>query len=549
MSKIFSSFLLFFLTLTFLNATNFPLFAAAPSARLKYEIVFSDSVHPDPITGRVYIILAKDNKREPRLQVGGWRKSASFFGKDVENLRAGESAVIDEHVLGFPLNSLGDLPSGKYYIQALMNIYTQFHRADGHVIWAHNDQWEGQQFNRSPGNLYSKVDSLYLNPESGYIIRIHLDRVIPPIKNPTDTPFVKRIKIKSKILSNFWGQPIFLGAIILLPKDYVSYPDVQYPVLYRQGHFSRKLFSDFKAEDKFYQTWISQNFPRMIIAHLLHPCPYYDDSYAVNSQNCGPYGDAIMTELIPYIEEQFRIIKKPYARILYGGSTGGWISLALQVFHPDFFGGTWSIAPDPVDFTYFQLINIYKDDNAYSTSIEWSKPERPVMRNTHGQVIMTVRQFCQLEKVLGSKGRSGQQLDAFQAVFGPVGEDGYPKPLWDKETGKIDHEVAQYYKENFDLRYYLEKNWSWLGPKLVGKLHFTCGDMDNYYLNEALYELESFLENTKEPYYAGSFTWGRQRKRHGWSPWERDSSEFYKMVAKYITEVAPESEDTLKWKY
>jgi hypothetical protein len=287
----------------------------------------------------------------------------------------------------------------------------------------------------------------------------------------------------------------------------------------------------------------------MIIAHLLHPCPYYDDSYAVNSQNCGPYGDAIMTELIPYIEEQFRIIKKPHARILYGGSTGGWISLALQVFHPDFFGGTWSIAPDPVDFTYFQLINIYKDDNAYSTSIEWSKPERPVMRNTHGQVIMTVRQFCQLEKVLGSKGRSGQQLDAFQAVFGPVGEDGYPKPLWDKETGKIDHEVAQYYKENFDLRYYLEKNWSWLGPKLVGKLHFTCGDMNNYYLNEALYELESFLENTKEPYYAGSFTWGRQRKRHGWSPWERDSGEFYKMVAKYITEVAPESEDTLKWKY
>jgi esterase/lipase superfamily enzyme len=243
-----------------------------------------------------------------------------------------------------------------------------------------------------------------------------------------------------------------------------------------------------------------------------------------------------MEELIPHIEEKFRIIREPWARILSGCSTGGWISLALQVFHPDFFGGTWTIAPDPVDFSAFQMINIYKDENAFLPPFSPLAIERPLARSDEGQVMMTVRQFSQMELVRGSKGRSGDQLDAFFAVFGPVGEDGYPKPLFDKLSGEIDTTVAQYYKENFDLRYYMKKNWEWLGPKLVGKLHFICGDMDNFYLNQALYKMEEFLENTSEPYYDGSFIWGRPNKGHCWSPWGRNMEQFFKIVDEYIQE-------------
>jgi len=332
-------------------------------------------------------------------------------------------------------------------------------------------------------------------------------------------------------------------------------------VHYIQGHFSLRAPHGFRTGDpgemsprgwtgyEFYKNWISDNFPRMICVTFQHPCPYFDDSYAVNSANVGPYGDAIMTELIPYIEEHFRTIRKPYARVLSGGSTGGWEALALQTFHPDFFGGAWVFYPDPVDFRRYMLTNIYDDENAfYPPGHEWLIPERPMMRDEHGQVEVTLRQLSQLEAVLGSKGRSCQQLDIWQAVYGPVGEDGYPKPLWDKLTGEIDHEVAEYMKERYDLRYYLEKNWAIIGPKLVGKLHFYCGDMDNFYLNEAVYLLEQFLENTKNPYYAGSFEYGRPQKPHGWTPMGR-TGELEKIMAQHITKNAPKNENTSLWKY
>ncbi len=172
-----------------------------------------------------------------------------------------------------------------------------------------------------------------------------------------------------------------------------------------------------------------------------------------------------------------------------------------------------------------------------------------MMRDVRGQVLVTLRQLSQMEAALGSKGRSGQQLDIWQAVYGPVGEDGYPKPLWDKLTGEIDHDVALSYKERYDLRNYIQSNWSWLGPKLVGKLHFICAEMDNYYLNQAVYEMAEFLENTKDPYYAGSIQYGRPRKGHGWSPYGRNSGNLTRALAEHITKNAPQGEDPDQWKY
>lgn len=521
----------------------------AQSSKLRFKISFPSDVHSEEITGRVFVMISSNDKPEPRLQAGSWFGTVPFFGLDVESHEPGEVAIIDENTLGYPLESLSEIPAGDYFVQGLVNIYTQFHRSDGHIIWAHMDQWEGQQFNKSPGNLISEVKSVHLDPSSGYTVDLSLDKVIPPIEVPVDTKWVKHIKIQSDLLTEFWGHPIYLGAIILLPQGYDKHSDVFYPVHYIQGHFSLNPPNRFRENSSLFEVWTAEDFPRMISVTFQHPCPYFDDSYAINSENCGPYGDAIMTELIPHVEEHFRIIKKPYARVLSGGSTGGWESLALQILHPDFFGGCWSFFPDPIDFRYYCLTNIYEDKNAFTKEFGWLKAVRPVMRDEHGQVLVTMRQMSQLEAVLGSKGRSGQQLDIWQAAYGPVGEDGYPQPLWDKLTGEIDPEVAQYLKEHYDLRYYLEKNWSSIGPKLVGKLHLLCGDMDNFYLNEAVYEMENFLESTKDPYYAGSFQYGRPRKVHGWTPYGMNTGKLERIMAEHITKNTPPEDDRGKWKY
>jgi hypothetical protein len=541
---------------------------SAPSS-LKFEISFPASVHASPITGRVYVMISPTDQPEPRLQAGDWGDHPPFFAADVSNLRPGAPAVIDNDTLGYPPQHLAGIPAAEYYVQALVNIYTKCHRADGHTVWVHMDHWEGQQFNRSPGNIYSSIEKVHLDPKAGYDVKLSLTQVIPPVKIPPDTAWVKRVKLQSKILTRFWGQPIYLGAVVLLPKGYSSHPNVYYPAVYEQGHFGlrppfgfathehsnsprfAKLLKSYNVETgyDFHEAWTSSDFPRMIAVTFQHPTPYFDDSYAVNSANNGPYGDALMTELIPYVETHFRIIRKPYARVLVGGSTGGWESLALQVKHPDFFGGTWTLYPDPIDFSHYQLVDIYKDGNAFfQPGHHWLRVPRPLMREPDGQVETTIQEMSQLEAVLGSHGRSGQQLEAWEAVYGPVGPDGYPKPLWNKLTGQIDQSVADYMRTHgYDLTSYLKQNWSWLGPKLEGKLHIYVGDMDSYYLNLAVYDLQNFLAHSKNPHYAGTFGFGRPEKGHGWEPVNQET--LLRWMADHIARRAPPGTNTAAWHY
>lgn len=537
--------------------------ARAAEPGLKFEISFPASVHSEPITGRVFVVITNLSEWEPRVQAGFWTDPPPLFGADTAALKPGDAAVIDRETLGYPVSSLGEIPAGDYHIQAILNVYTEFHRSDGHVIWAHNDQWEGQAFNRSPGNLYSKDQVVHLDPAAGYDVKLSLSEVIPPVETPPDTEWLKHLKIQSKLLTSFWGRPIYLGATVLLPKDYDAHPNVSYPVVYYQDHFSLGAPLPFSTEKppegkqgrrgsmayEFYQAWSSEHFPRMVAVRLQHPTPFFDDSYAVNSANNGPYGDALMTELIPAIESQYRIIRKPYARVLTGGSTGGWESLALEVYHPDFFGGTWTFFPDPVDFRRYDMVDIYDDDNAfYVPHASWMKPERYIMRGADGQPLVSERQFSQLEDVLGSHGRSCQQLEAWESVYGPVGPDGYPEPVWDKRTGKIDHTVALYMRDHgYDLRYTLAEHWKEIGPQLVGKIRLYVGDMDNFYLNLAVYLLQESLEGTKDPYYGGSFEYGRPMKGHGWMPMSFE--DLVRAMAAEITKNAPSGEDTNAWKY
>ena len=524
-----------------------------------------------PITGRVFVFVTRDSTPEPRFQGGALGANAPVFARDVSRLMPGRAVTLDRATAGFPVRTLGDLPAGEYYVQALLNVYTEFHRADGHTIWAHMDQWEGQQLASSPGNLLSPVRRVRLAP--GSVIHLDLTDVIPPVNVPADTKWVRHVKIQSALLTKFWGRPMYLGAVVLLPKDYDAHPDVSYPVDYEQDHFSVAPPYHFQADPpatvdsltaghrawvvnmrrgegyRLYQDWSSDSFPRMLMVTFLHPTPYFDDSYAVNSANNGPYGDAIMQELIPYIESHFRIIRAPYARVLSGGSTGGWESLALIVQHPEFFGGAWVYYPDPIDFHRWALVDIYKDDNAFAVpGATWLVPERPMLRTPDGQVMLTERQEGQLEDVLATHGRSGEQQEAWEAVYGPVGADGYPMPLWDKRTGVIDHDVAGYMRDHgYDLTDYLRSHWTAIGPQLVGKMHFYVGDMDHFYLNLAVYKLDEFLRATHDPSAGAEFAYGRPLKGHGQRP--TSTGDMLRQMADEITKHAPPGQGTDSWRY
>jgi hypothetical protein len=543
--------------------------SATQQHSLKFEISFPGTAHAGPITGRVFVYLTQKENPEPRLQDGSWGDTPPFFGADVSQLQPGQAAVVDEKTLGYPVSSLREVPAGDYFVQALLNVYTEFHRSDGHTIWAHMDQWEGQHLNRSPGNLYSKVQKVHLDSSAGYEVRLNLTETIAPIEPPADTEWVKHIKIQSQLLTRFWGHPIYIGAIVLLPRGYDEHTNSRYPVVYDQGHFNlappfgfspqdspvpdaqRAQFAELNRENghEFFRAWTSDNFPRMISVTFQHPTPYFDDSYAVNSANNGPYGDALLTEMIPYLEQHFRMIPKPYARVLTGGSTGGWESLALQVLYPDFFGGTWTLYPDPIDFRRYQLTNAYDDDNAFSEpGHTWLDSPRYVNRKSDGQPEVTMQRMSQLEDVLGSHGRSCQQLEIWEAVYGPVGDDGYPKPLWDKRTGKIDHAVALYMRDHgYDLSYTIRTKWPELGPKLRDKLHIYVGDMDNFYLNLAVYLLEDFLKTAKGPTFAGEFGYGRPMKGHGWQP--ASQHEMIRQMAEFIRAHSPAGENAAQWNY
>ena len=550
---------------------------------LSFSVTLEPDLTQEAQDGRLLLLLATHDSEEPRFLVSNSGQTQLVFGINVENWQQGSAVVIDKQAIGFPLESLSKLPAGTYYIQVLLNRYKDYHLGNGKVVSLPPDRGEGQKWNRKPGNFYSKPVEISIDESGSGYFDLVLYQVIPEIESPEDTEFVRHIRMRSELLSEFWGEDIYLGAHVLLPKGFEEHPNAHYPLMIFHGHFPDNIGSfrtlppdpDLEADFSerfgvsgyniiqqqeaydFYQTWISDDFPRFIVIEIQHPTPYYDDSYAVNSANQGPYGDAITYELIPYIEEQFRGIGEGWARFTYGGSTGGWEAMAVQVFYPDEYNGAFIACPDPIDFRAYMTVNIYEDSNAYWYESQFLKLPRPGGRDYLGNTRASQYDYNRLEAVLGDKSRSGGQYDIWEATWSPMGKDGYPVRIWDKQTGEINHEVAEYWKENYDLRYILERDWSTLGPKLEGKLHIYVGDMDNYYLNNAVYLTEEFLESTTDPYYGGEVDYG-DRAEHCWNGDQENGNHISRLryntmylpkILERIEATAPEGADLTSWRY
>lgn len=552
------------------NAETFKVEMAAPSANQSLE-------------GRLILIIAADDKTEPRFQVDSSFDGAQIFGINVEGYKKGEARSIDGTVLGYPGRSLADVPAGTYTVQAVLHKYDTYRLGNGKVVKLPAARGAGQNWRKEPGNIISKPIKVNFDPKRPGEIKLALTDVLPPIAEPKDSEFIRHFKFKSPSLSKFWGRDVFINGHVLVPKDFDKHPEARYPIAIFHGHFPADFGGfrttppdpDLKCEPSkrfinepcynrteqqeaydFYKKWTSPDFPRMLIVEIDHSNPYYDDSYAVNSANIGPYGDAITHEFIPALEAKFRGLGAGWARFLYGGSTGGWEALAAQVFYPDEYNGAFAACPDPIDFRQTMVTNLYEDKNAYWRVGPFGRVAKPAKRDYLGHISHTIEDENRWELVLGDKTRSGAQWDVWEAVYSPMGEDGYPKRIWNKETGEIDPAVAQHWKENYDLRHILERDWKTLGPKLQGKIHIYVGDMDNFYLNNAVYLMEDFLKKTDPPY-GGEVTYG-DRDEHCWNgdPTLPNSVSRLRYNSMYIDKMlkrmetsAPQGADLKSWRY
>jgi len=550
-------------------------------AAQSFSVTFPKEVSAQPLDGRLLLCLSTDPSDEPRNQIDDTMRSQIVFGLNVDGWQPGQPAVVDATAWGYPIRSLKDVPPGQYTVQAVLNKYETFHRSDGKTVKLHPDQGEGQRWNISPGNLISKPMKVTVKP--GASISIALTEVIPPIPTPADTKYIRHIRIQSAALTKFWGRSMFISAIVLVPEGFDEHPNAHFPLIIFHDHFVDN-FDDFRTTPpdpnlkpdyserfhlasynriqqqeayKFYQKWISPGFPRVLIVKIQHANPFYDDSYAVNSANVGPYGDAIENELIPAVEKKFRAIGQGWARFTYGGSTGGWEALAVQVFYPEHYNGAFASCPDPVDFHAYTDIDIYNDKNFYYLEGAHKREAQSAMRDYLGHTLITNEEINGYELALGDHGRSGEQYDVWQAVWGPVGADGYPAPIYDKVTGEIDHKVAEYWRQHYDLEAILERNWTKLGPDLAGKIHIYVGSDDTYFLNNAVYLMEDFLKSTKNPPYGGEVTYG-PRAEHCWNGDPKLPNAYSRLhyntmylpkILDRIRKTAPKGADLTSWRY
>lgn len=429
---------------------------------LEFQLRFDKAVCDKPFSGRVYVMLTRQETKE--LPAGfNWFKPEPIFAHDVRDWKPGETLTITGDTLGYPLK-LAELPKETYSIHAVMDL----------------DRGE-RHFSTAEGNIHSAPLRRELDGKSTGPVELVLGKVYKA-KGFTESERVKLVDIESRLLSEFHKRPMRLRAGVVLPKSFKTDADKRYPAIYVIPGFGGTHTA---AAGALARNPTDVAGVEMLFVVLDPSCRLGHHVFA-DSENNGPCGRALVEELIPNIEKEYRAIGKPAARFVTGHSSGGWSSLWLQVTYPDFFGGVWSTAPDPVDFRDFQKINLYRAGENMFTDTD-GQP-RPIARR-QGKPVLFYKGFSDMEGVMAH----GGQLASFEAAFSQRGPDHRPKLLWDRASGKIDPEVARSW-EKYDIRLVLERNWKTLGPKLAGKLHVYMGDSDTFYLDGATVLLKEALE-------------------------------------------------------
>lgn len=561
-----------------------PAMAAKASEVAPLELELSRMVTSTPASGRLLVIFAPADQapdREPRELAHANAEAIPLFGMDIESWQPGTRVRLTDAADGYPLRHWRDLPVGEYRVQALWHPYDTLRRADGRVLALPLDRGEGQQWRDKPGNWVSRPQRIRWDGRTRLPPLVLSERILD-VATPSDTPWVKYLRVRSERLSAFWGRDVFLGAFVTLPAEFHLRPQVRYPLVIQHGHFpvgpshwretppdsdlapqysarfGLQAYNRIVQEQAYelFQAWRGADFPRVLLVEIQHPTPFHDHSYGVNSANNGPYGDAIQYELIPEIERRFRGIGQGWARFLFGGSAGGWTAMATQIFYPDDYNGAWIACPDPIDFRHLGTIDLYQDRNAYHIASRYKRTPRPARRNTWGHVDATIEEQARWELALGSRGRSGDQWDAWESVYSPVGEDGYPRRLWNRDTGEIDPVTAAHWRENYDLGHILRRDWTRLAPRLRGKLRIYAGERDNYYLNNAVYVVDEFLRSA-QPAADAVIEYGH-RAEHCWNGDHGRANAYSRLrypqmvlpwVVERILATAPSGADIQSWRY
>lgn len=430
--------------------------------------------------GRLFIFLSLDSMREPRTQT--WPNpdpthKTFIFARNFKSFSTKNTTLtFDDNWQSTAKWSLMEVPNGTYYVQ---------------ILW---DQDTEESRITAPGNLYTEKQKVVLDQPK--TLKLTIDQRIAE-RQLVDHPLLKEVTFESDTLSSWWDKRMTLKAAVLLPHNYdksKTYP-IRYNVAGYGGRYTR--VNRLVNNTEFMEWWDSEESPQLINVFLDGEGPF-GDSYQMDSENSGPYGYSLIYELIPYIESTYRGADNAKYRFVDGCSTGGWVSLGLQLYYPDTFNGVFSYSPDAVEFENYQLINIYKDENAFTNEFGYT---RPVMRGTDGEPMLSLQDFIQYENVLGASGtylNSGGQFSAHTALYSPKGDNGLPKPMFDPKTGAIDHEVADHWKK-YDFKRYAKKHWEELGPKIQGKVYVWMGDMDHFYLNMGTRAFDDFLKTTENP--------------------------------------------------
>lgn len=447
---------------------------AAQQVRQTIPITLGNVVNA-PQSGRLIVFAKKVDpvtKAPDEVDTSAFKPTdTAIAARETWSLAPGETATIDGDSDAFP-SAWSKLPPGTYAIQAVLDR-------------DHNYNYRG----RGEGDLVSKVIEAKL---PGPVPPLTLAEVVPETSMeaalahlpPADQATLRASLAKARpvdfvspALTAFWGRPTHIRAWVALPPGYGD-KGKTFPTVYSTGGFGSTLMSAQGNAANMIGMMARGEAPPMIWVYLDESSATGTHEFA-DSVNNGPWGQALTTEFIPWIEKQYAMDAKPSSRFLTGHSSGGWATLWLQVRYPKVFGGSWPTSPDPSDFHDFTNIDIYAPNaNAYHDAA--GKPY-PLVRD-HDKLIATIEQFVKMERVLGPY---GGQFASFEWVFSPKGPDGRPMPLFDRATGVIDPQVAAYWRDHYDIAARIRRDWKTVGPDLDGKVHLTVGTADTFYLDGA----------------------------------------------------------------